>query len=152
MSIIFMNSFHTQFHDQLNANYLLTLRNHQFIKIGAREWKRINLWCCSMTMLCVAVPCHLFESPQLTRRPRTDSMMTSSNGNISALLALCEGNSPVTGEFPSKRPVTRSFNVFFVPGLNKRLSKQLKQRWYYTPSRSIWRHHNWWKVHLHPIF
>ena len=32
---------------------------------------------------------------------------------ISALLALCAGNSPVTGEFPAQRPVTRSFDVFF---------------------------------------
>ena len=32
---------------------------------------------------------------------------------FSALLALCAGNSPVTGEFPSQRPVTRSFDVFF---------------------------------------
>ena len=32
---------------------------------------------------------------------------------FSALLALCVGNSPVTGEFPSQRPVTRSFDVFF---------------------------------------
>ena len=40
-------------------------------------------------------------------------MMTSSNGKISALLAFCEGNPPVTGEFPSQRPVTRSFDVFF---------------------------------------
>ena len=30
-----------------------------------------------------------------------------------ALLALCAGNSPVTGEFPTQRPVTRSFDVFF---------------------------------------
>ena len=30
-----------------------------------------------------------------------------------ALLALCVGNSPVPGEFPSQRPVTRSFDVFF---------------------------------------
>ena len=29
-------------------------------------------------------------------------MMTSSNGNISALLALCEGNPSVTGGFPSQ--------------------------------------------------
>ena len=36
-------------------------------------------------------------------------MMTSSNVTFSALLALCAGNSPVTGEFPSQRPVTRSF-------------------------------------------
>ena len=27
--------------------------------------------------------------------------------------ALCEGNSPVTGEFPSLRPVARSFAVLF---------------------------------------
>ena len=37
-------------------------------------------------------------------------MMTSSNGNISALLALC---APVTGEFPSQRPMTQSFDVSF---------------------------------------
>ena len=39
-------------------------------------------------------------------------MMTSSNGSISAWLTPCAGNSPVTGEFPSQGPVTRSFNVF----------------------------------------
>ena len=33
---------------------------------------------------------------------------------FSASLALCAGNSLVTGEFPSKRPVTRSFNVFLI--------------------------------------
>ena len=43
---------------------------------------------------------------------------------FSALLALCAGNSPVTGEFPSQRPVTRNFDVFFDLCLNKRLSKQ----------------------------
>ena len=30
---------------------------------------------------------------------------------FSALLALCAGNSPVTGEFPEQSPVTRSFDV-----------------------------------------
>ena len=34
--------------------------------------------------------------------------------SYSALLALCVGNSTATGEFPSRRPVTRSFGVFFV--------------------------------------
>ena len=33
---------------------------------------------------------------------------------FSALLALCVGNSPVTGEFPSQRPVTRSFHVSLI--------------------------------------
>ena len=32
---------------------------------------------------------------------------------FSALLALCAGNSPVTVEFPSQRPVTRSFDLMF---------------------------------------
>ena len=43
--------------------------------------------------------------------------------NFSTLLALCAGNSPVNGEFPTQRPVTRSFDVFFDLRLNKRLSK-----------------------------
>ena len=33
---------------------------------------------------------------------------------FSALLAICAGNSPVTGEFPAPRPVTRSFNGVFI--------------------------------------
>ena len=32
---------------------------------------------------------------------------------FSVLVALCVGNSPVTGEFPSQRPVTRNFDIFF---------------------------------------
>ena len=32
---------------------------------------------------------------------------------FSALLAICEGNPPVTGGFPLQRPVTRRFDVFF---------------------------------------
>ena len=39
------------------------------------------------------------------------------------LLAICTGNSPVTGEFPAQRPVTQSFDVFFDLRLDKRLSK-----------------------------
>ena len=61
---------------------------------------------------------------------------------FSALLALCAGNSPVTGEFPSQRPVTRSFDVFFDLRLDKRLSKNSRRRWFETQSRSFWRHCN----------
>ena len=39
---------------------------------------------------------------------------------FSALLALWAGNSPVTGEFPAQRPLTRSFDVFFDMHLNER--------------------------------
>ena len=55
-----------------------------------------------------------------------------------ALLALCAGNSPVPVEFPSQRPVTRSFDVFFDLCLNKRLSKQSWGWWFEMPSRSLW--------------
>ena len=57
-----------------------------------------------------------------------------------ALLALCEGNQPVTGGFPSQRPVTRSFEVFFDVRLNKRLNKQSRCRWFERPLCSLWRH------------
>ena len=43
---------------------------------------------------------------------------------FSALMALCAGNSPLTGESPSQRPVTRSFDAFFDLRMNERLSKQ----------------------------
>ena len=59
---------------------------------------------------------------------------------FSALLAICAGNSPVPGEFPSQRPVTRSFDVFFDMRLNKRLSKQSWGWWFETLSRPLWRH------------
>ena len=68
------------------------------------------------------------------------NMMPSSNGNISRVTALCTGNSPVNGEFPAQRPVTRGFDVFFDLRLIKRLSKQSPGWWFETPSRSLWRH------------
>ena len=61
---------------------------------------------------------------------------------FSALLAFCAGNSPVTGEFPSQRPVTQSFKAFFDLCLNKRLSKQSRDWWFETPMCSLWRHCN----------
>ena len=73
----------------------------------------------------------------------------------SALLALCAWNSPVTGEFPSQRPVTRSFDVFVDLRLHKRLSKQSRRRWFETPSQrsstdvgrsSNRRYHCYWRV------
>ena len=61
---------------------------------------------------------------------------------FSALLAICAGNSPVPGEFPTQRPVTRSFDVFFDLRLNKPLSKQSWGWWFETLSRPLWRHPN----------
>ena len=61
---------------------------------------------------------------------------------FSALLALCAGNSPVTGEFPTQKPVTRSFDVFFDLRFSKRLSKQSWGWWFETLLRPLWRHCN----------
>ena len=61
---------------------------------------------------------------------------------FSALLAICAGNSPVPGEFPTQRPVTRSFDVYFDLRPNKRLSKQPWGWWFETLSCSLWRHRN----------
>ena len=61
---------------------------------------------------------------------------------VSAILAICAGNSPVTGEFPAQRPVTRSFDVLFHPRLNKRLRTQSWGCWFKTLSCQLWRHGN----------
>ena len=61
---------------------------------------------------------------------------------FSALLAICAGNSPVTGEFPAQRPVTWIFDVFFDLRLNKRLGKQSWGWWFETLWRPLWRHSN----------
>ena len=39
---------------------------------------------------------------------------------FAVLLAICARNSPVAGEFPAWRPVTRNFDVFFDLRPNKR--------------------------------
>ena len=43
---------------------------------------------------------------------------------FSALLPICAGNSPVTGEFRAQKPVTQSLDIFLDLRLNKRLNKQ----------------------------
>ena len=63
---------------------------------------------------------------------------------FSASLAICPGNSPVPGEFPTQRPVTRSFDVYLDLRPNKWLSKQSWGRWFETLSCSLWRHRNVW--------
>ena len=61
---------------------------------------------------------------------------------FSALLAICAGNSPVPGEFPTQRPVTRSFDVYFDLRLNKRLYKQSWGWWFVMLLCPLWRHSN----------
>ena len=61
---------------------------------------------------------------------------------FSALLAICAGNSPATGEFPTQRRVTRSYDVFLDLHPNERLSKQWWGWWFEMPSCPLWRHCN----------
>ena len=69
-------------------------------------------------------------------------MMTSSNGNIFRVTGHLCGEFTVPGEFPTQRPVTRGFDVYFDLRPNKRLSKQSWGWWFEMPSRPLWRHLN----------
>ena len=69
-------------------------------------------------------------------------MMTSSNGNIFRITGHLCGEFTGPGEFPTQRPVTRNFDVFFDLRLNKRLSKQPWGWWFETLSWSLWRQRN----------
>ena len=68
-------------------------------------------------------------------------MMTSSNGNIFRVTGhLCgEFTSPVNGEVPAQRPVTRSFGISLICAWRK-VEKTMYGWWFETPSRSLWRH------------
>ena len=57
---------------------------------------------------------------------------------FSALLV----HTPVTCEFPSQKPVTRIFDIFFDLRPNKRSSKEPWGWWFGTPLRSLWRYCN----------
>ena len=83
-----------------------------------------------------------FVSQAVTQIHRAESWWRHQMETSSVLLAICAGNSPVPGEYPAQRPVTRSFDVFFDLRPNKLLSKQSWGWWSETPSRSLWRHRN----------
>ena len=78
----------------------------------------------------------------VTQSTLSHSTMTSSNGNIFRVTGPLCGEFTGPGEFPTQRPVTRSFDVFFDLHLNKRLSKQPWGWWFETPSWSFWRQYN----------
>ena len=83
--------------------------------VQPQSWQRCGSWCthkiqCPTKMACLA---SVDPKPGLSWwRHRMET--------FSASLALCEVNSPVTGEFPSQRPVTHSFDVFVDLRLNNR--------------------------------
>ena len=125
---------------------------------GSGYWVGVSLsvwsWQCSIASRCRFVGWREFVT--LVMQGSTASrhwsvgwcMMTSSNWNIFHFTGPLCGESPVPGEFPSQRPVTRSFDVFFDLCRNKRLSKQSWGWWFETPSCPLWRHFNGESVNL----
>ena len=93
------------------------------------------------------VPTNGYKTPPLVTILVGISWWRHQMETFSEILAICAENSPVTGEFPAQRWVTRSFDVFFDLCLNKLLSKQSWGWWFQTPSRSLWRHCN-----VHRVF
>ena len=79
-------------------------------------------------------------------------MMTSSNGNIFRVIGPLCGEFTGPGEFPTQRPATRSFDVFFDLRLNKRLSKQPWDWWFEAPSWSLWCHCIVWTISAWPKY
>ena len=101
----------------------------------------MKAWCRDLLLLwlgCISEGTHLAHK----RAHKLHSWWRHQMETFSALLAICAGNSPVPGEFPTQRPVTRSFDVHFDLRPNKRLSKQWWGWWFETPSRPLWRHRN----------
>ena len=104
------------------------------------DFVMINKWCWYSVSLVKSETYRCIGIPGQMRWP------TWWRHQMVTLLAICAGNSPVTGEFPSQSPVTRSFDVFFDLRLNNWMSKQWWGWWFETPSRPLWRHFNetWW--------
>ena len=84
--------------------------------------------------------CYIKSSPGASTWIK--GMMTSSNGNIFRVTGPLCGEFSGPGEFPTQRPVTRSFDVCFDLRLIKQLSKQPWGWWFETPSWSVWRQRN----------
>ena len=91
-------------------------------------WKRNCLPCVFMWYLAMQLMCQIkfttYTSTHIILKPSPFSAWTwwrHQMETFSALLALCAGISPISGEFPAQRPVTRSFDIFFDLRLNKRL-------------------------------
>ena len=91
---------------------------HELYFVSITQIQRINYMMTSSNGNSVYYELYFASFSQIQR---INYMMTSSNGTFSALLAICAGNSPVPGEFPAQRPVTRSFDASFHLRLNKRL-------------------------------
>ena len=107
------------------------------IPLLTRQCLVIYLYCNDPSIVC-----------KHSQRPHSFTWWRHQMETFSASLAICAGNSPVPDEFPTQRPVTRTFDVFLDLRPNKRLSKQSRGWWFQTPSRPLWRHRNTIKAAL----
>ena len=99
-------------YQRISYSVLIHFFSHRFIwSIDKRKCVSINI-----STQCFVMVCFAFS------RLRATTWWPHQMETFSALLALCAGNSRVTGEFPTRRPVTHSFDVFF--DLNQHLDKQ----------------------------
>ena len=117
-------SFHKRWVSELNWSHSNTLPNRAIFKVERSLKNALKL----------KSECHSNIATYTWWRHQMEK--------ISALLAFCAENSPVPGEFPTQKPVTRSFEFSFDLRPNKRLSKQSWGWWYETPSSSLWCHRN----------
>ena len=124
------------------ANFNKLMTKHSSFWWFETQWRSHMVAVMNLYIVHISCWCNTWCGHWETHRPWWRHQMET----FSALLALCSGNSPVTGEFPSRRPVTRNLDVFFDLRLNKRLSKQSWGWCFETPSRSLWRHRNGWRV------
>ena len=81
-------------------------QNHVHVLI--KECAHYSRFCLNMQPFCVLSETLIFESQCNMLLPWWRHQMET----FSVSLVLCAGNSPVTGEFPAQRPVTRSFLMF----------------------------------------
>ena len=123
----------------LISNYYVCQRNTRFAwylnSLRCKDtmwWHRIMRKLAQVMASCLTTPSHYLNYSRWRHQ-----MVT-----FSALLAICAGNSPVPGEFPTQRPVTRSFDVYFDLRPDKRLNNQSWGWWFETLSHSLWRHRN----------
>ena len=119
-----------------------TWRGNKFqwtLNFHTRKWLE-NIVCKVVPMRLKSMRCWFGSFP---------IMITSSNGNIFRVTGPLCGEVTGPGEFPTQRPVTRSFDVFFDLRLNKPLFKQSWGWWFETLPRSLWRHRN---VHSSPLW
>ena len=98
-------------------------RSHSQLNIFSIDsWSQLNIFSNNSRFL--------WKYFQLTPLLANDSptMMTSSNGNNFRVTGHLCGDSPATSEFPTKKPVTWSFDVSFDLRQNKRLSKRWESK------------------------